>query len=63
MYLTIKLCTHAKLNCLKLSDYLYKMDLALNNLQRLICHNVVYSYEDTIRTSDTVLEKYTSHFI
>ena len=37
MFLTIKLCTHAKLNCLKL-NYLHKMDLALNNLQRLICN-------------------------
>ena len=34
MFLTIKLCTHAKLNCLKC----LKMDLVLNNLQRLICY-------------------------
>ena len=40
MFLTIKLCTYAKL----------KIDLALNNLQRLICHktqqtkpNLIYS--------------------
>ena len=38
MFLTIKLCTHAKPNCLSRTDYLHKMDLALNNLQRLICH-------------------------
>ena len=38
MFLTIKLCTHAKLNYLKETDYLYKINLALNNLQRLICH-------------------------
>ena len=37
MFLTIKLSTVAKLNCLKLNDST-KMDLALNNLQRLICH-------------------------
>ena len=37
MFLTIKLCIHAKLNCLK-KKYLHKMDLALNNIQRLICH-------------------------
>ena len=24
MFLTIKLCTHAKLNCLNRTDYLYK---------------------------------------
>ena len=33
MFLTIKLCSHAKLNCFKI-----KMDLALNNLQRFICY-------------------------
>ena len=37
MFLTIKLCTQMKPNYLK-SDYLHKMDLAINNLQRLICH-------------------------
>ena len=32
MFLTIKLCTHAEMIvCIK-------MNLALNNLQRLICH-------------------------
>ena len=35
MFLTIKLCTYAKLNCFKKN---IEMDLALNNLQRLICH-------------------------
>ena len=35
MFLAIKLCTHTKLNCLKLIICI-KMDLALNNLQRLI---------------------------
>ena len=39
MLLTIKLCTYAKLNCSKKEQIIYiKMDLALNNLQRLICH-------------------------
>ena len=37
MFLTIKLCTYAKLNCLKLIICI-KMDLALINLQKLICH-------------------------
>ena len=32
MFMTIKLCTYAKL------FINIKMDLALNNLQRLICH-------------------------
>ena len=38
MSLSIKLCTHAKLNCLKELLICIKMDFALNNLQRLICH-------------------------
>ena len=39
MFLTIKLYTHAKLNCLKIELIIgLKMDLALNNLQRLIYH-------------------------
>ena len=39
MFLTIKLCTHAKLNLFEIELIIYiKMDLALNNLQRLICH-------------------------
>ena len=33
-----KLCTYGKLNCLKENCFLYKMDLALNNLQWLMCH-------------------------
>ena len=36
---TIKQCTYAKLNCFSIELIIYiKMDLALNNLQRLICH-------------------------
>ena len=38
MFLTIKLCTYAKLNCLIEQIIYIKMNLALNNLQRLICH-------------------------
>ena len=39
MSLTIKLCTYAKVNCFKCKQIIYiKMDLALNNLQRLMCH-------------------------
>ena len=38
MFLTIKLCTYAKqLFSIELIIYI-KMDLVLNNLQRLICH-------------------------
>ena len=39
MFLTIKLCTRAKMNCLNRTICI-KMDLALNNLQRLICHKI-----------------------
>ena len=39
MFLTIKLCTHAKLNLFEIElTICIKMDLLLNNLQRLICH-------------------------
>ena len=39
MFLTIKLCTYAKLNCFSIEQIIYiKIDLALTNLQRLICH-------------------------
>ena len=39
MFLTIKQFTHAELNFLKIElTICIKMDLALNNLQRLICH-------------------------
>ena len=38
-FFTIKLSTHAKVNCLKKKLITcLKIDLALNNLQRLICH-------------------------
>ena len=39
IFLTIKMCTHAKLNCFEIELIIYiKMNLALNNLQRLIRH-------------------------
>ena len=34
MFLTVKLCIHAKLNCLEIELIIYiKMDLPLNNLK------------------------------
>ena len=39
MFLTIKLCTHAELFEIELIICI-KIDLALNNLQRLICHKI-----------------------
>ena len=39
MFLTIKVCTNAKLNFLKIElTICIKMDLALNNQQILLCH-------------------------
>ena len=39
MFLTIKLCTHAKTELFEIELIIcLKMDLALNNSQRLICH-------------------------
>ena len=39
MFLTIKLYTYVKLNFFSMEQIIYiKMDLALNNLQGLICH-------------------------
>ena len=38
MFLTIKLCTYAKHTYLKLNLLFEQMYLALNNMQRLICH-------------------------
>ena len=38
MFLTIKLCTHAKKKCLKWKCLFDKMDRLLNNLQTLIYH-------------------------
>ena len=40
MFLTIKLHSHAKVNCFKKNDNLYKMDLTVNNPQSLICHKI-----------------------
>ena len=39
MFLTIKLCTYAETELFSIEQIIYiKMDLALKNLQRLICH-------------------------
>ena len=39
MFLTIKLCTNAKLDFLKIElTICIKIDVALNKLERLICH-------------------------
>ena len=39
MFLKIKLCTYAKLKFFEIELFIYiKIDLALNNLQRLIWH-------------------------
>ena len=46
MFLTIKLCTYAKMNCLKYNICI-KMDLALNNLQKFICHGAQINNEQT----------------
>ena len=41
MFWTIKLCTHTKLNFLKIEMIIgIKMDLALNKLQKLICRKI-----------------------
>ena len=38
MFLTTKLCTFDKKNCLNRNVYVYKIDFALNNLQWFICN-------------------------
>ena len=39
MFLTIEQCTHAETELFKIELFIcIKMDLALNSLQRLICH-------------------------
>ena len=40
MIFTIKLCTYAKLNFLNRTVHLYKIDLELNYLLRLICYKM-----------------------
>ena len=41
MFFTIKLCSHAKLILFEIEQiFCIKIDLALNNLQRLICHKI-----------------------
>ena len=52
VFLTIKLCTYAKLNCLKLELIIcIKMELALNNLQRLMCHKTQTTYSCPLSVS------------
>ena len=52
MFLTIKLCTYAKLNCFSIERIIYiKMDLALNNLQRLICHKTKQTKQTKLKLS------------
>ena len=56
MFLTIKLCTYAKLNCFKIEQIIYiKMDLALNNLQRLICHKTQQTNKHQFGTKSQVM--------
>ena len=53
MFLTLKLCTQAKLNCELFKIELticIKMDLTLNNLQRLICHKTQPTNQQTVNT-------------
>ena len=49
MFLTIKLWTHAKMNLFEIKLIIYiKIDLALNNLQRLICHKAKPNQTNTL---------------
>ena len=54
MFLTIKLFAHAKLNIFKIELFIcIKMHLALNNLQRLICHKT----QTNQQTTDSIRNK------
>ena len=53
MFLTIKLCTHAKLFEIELVICI-KIGLALNNLQRLICHKTQRTNQSTEMTGEKV---------
>ena len=54
MFLAIQLCTYAKQNFLKIEQIIYmKMDLALNNLQRLICHKTQQTNQPTYKTTSS----------
>ena len=49
MFLTIKLCTHAKLNLKKIElTTCIKMYLALNNVQKFVCHKTQPTNQPTI---------------
>ena len=58
MFLTIKLCTYVKLNSFKL--ICIKMDLALNNLQRLICHKTQTNSHETLHLALSLLGIYSA---
>ena len=49
-----KLCTHAKLNLFEIELIIYlKVDLALNNQQRLICHKTQTTDQPTNQNIST----------
>ena len=58
MFLIYKLCTYAKLNFFLIEEFIcIEIDLALNNLQWLICHKtqpnqiiyiLIYIYKDDL---------------
>ena len=58
MFLTIKLCTYAKLIFFLNKTIYIKMDLVLNNPQRLICHKTQPTNQPTIELSSL----YYNHF-
>ena len=61
MFLTIKLCTHAKLNCFGIELIIcLKMDLALYNLQRLKCHKPKQTNKQIIASLCVWFECHTS---
>ena len=51
LFLTFKLCTYSKLNCLKQNCLYVKIDLTLNNLQWLICHQIQPTNQPTNKTN------------
>ena len=42
------------MNCLKLFDYLYKMNLALNNFERIIYHKTQPTNQQTNQISNKI---------
>ena len=60
MFLTIKLCTYAKTELFYKEQIIYiKMDLALNNLQRLICHKTQQQQQTTLLKEPELICLYT----